>query len=758
MLGFDILRRDLQSHAPLFGVRRHPAIELCIQILATRRLNTHQEARAMFAYFAGRLNEINTSVIPKLQDLNFVPVFSKNKEKVRVVKHTSPRNVFLGDSDTFGEIFDYVDFGQEANAFLLKCGSKPEPTKVEVAQILVREPARISSTFKNPEKYLTLLRSLADSIAVLKKNKDLFREMRKAPFLLASKHIAGASETGKLITTADEDFEDEEGQGITEWQLCSAEDAIIVDEFIAYNLFKSSILSAPQEESLENFYIALGSQLLSSLVEESARHGPRAADQRPAEKLHKLIVERCQLFLHEQSQEAIKHDSRWLDKHLSVQVVSSITLRRSLKDRNLTHSEKRTAVITQTNREYTLWVVGANPDFYQLSQALIHLLLVRPKLHSPLTLEMLLKTDLLELRSRGFNVSRILRQKAAEARLAESKRQQELEEEQKQIEEQQQAWEVAQSQQKKEKSKQQQQMIGAFPDSPEGKNQGSSRSQRDTIQDNESIQTQAQRMFQNFSRGLGFGAQQQRSNLPEPIPQPRGIQAEADPPPPYSQNGGGGPEQAVTAPHRMRENLLSAIRKSRPHNSTDIFSRGEQNTVSETKSYCDERPGHDLQFVADIKHNIQMFLPSDMSSQSSSFLQNNIAGLTRFADLLKATGEVFSLSPRILNIFFETGGKTIAFNRNGSIFCNYLYFKQLHEATLLGDSVTQSAYAEAMIYWWVILCHELAHNLVADHSSDHSYYTEGFVAQYFTRVIEKIGEGAARQVQQRALPERPAAS
>lgn len=757
MFGFDILRRDLQSHAPLFGVRRHPQIEVCIQILASRQLTTHQEARAMFTYFAGRLNEINASIIPKLQDLNFVPVFSKNKEKARVLKYTSPRNVFLGDSDTFGEIFDYVDFGQEANTFLLRCGSKPEPTKIEVAQILVREPARISSTFKNPEKYLTLLRSLADSIAVLKKNKDLFREMRKAPFLLASKHIPGPSSSGKLITTADEDFEDDDSQGITEWQLCSAEDAIIVDDFIAYNLFKASILSAPQEESLENFYTALGSQSLSSLVEESARHGPRAADQKAGEKLHKLIVERCQLFLHEQSQEAIKYDSRWLEKHLSVQLVSSITLRRSLKGRNLTHSEKRTAVITQTNREYTLWVVGANPDFYQVSQALIHLLLVRPKLHSPLTLEMLLKTDLLELRSRGFNVSRILRQKAAEARLAESRRQQELEEEQKRIEEQQQAWETAQSHQKKEKT-QQQQMIGAFPDSPDGKNQGSSRSQQDSL-DNEPLTNQAQRLLQNFSRNFGFGGRQQRPTLPEPIPQPRAIQAEADPPPPYSQNGSAGLDQAVTAPHRMRENLLSAIKKSRPHNSTDIFSRGEQNTVSETKSYCDERPGHDLQFVADIKHNIQMFLPADMAGQSSTFLQNNITGLTRFADLLKLTGEVFSLAPRILNIFFETSGKTIAFNRNGSIFCNYLYFKQLHEATLLVDPVPQSAYAEAVIYWWVILCHELAHNLVADHSSDHSYYTEGFVAQYFTRVIEKIGEGAARQTQQqRALPDRPAAN
>jgi len=773
LLGFDLLRRDLHSHAPMFGIRRNPPIETCIQILARKKLTSHHEARAFFAYFAGRLNEVNASVIPRLQDLNFVPIFSKAKEKPVVKSYTSPRNVFLGDSDTFGEIFNYVDFGQEANTFLLRCGSKPEPTKVEVAQILVKEPARISSKFNNPEKYLTLLRSLADSVSVLKKNKDLFREMKKAPFLLASKYIPGAPKNGKSLLD-DDDFEDDESQGITEWQLCSAEDAIIVDEFIAYNLFKSNILAAPQEEGLEDFYFSLGSQLLSSLVEEAAKHGPRAADQSPAQKLQNLIIERSQLFLHEQPQENIKNDARWLEKHLSVQLVSSITLRRALRGRNITHSQKRTAVITANNREFTLWVVGANPDFYQVSQALIHLLLNRPKLHSPLTLEMLLKTDLLDLRNRGFNVSRILRQKAAEARMAENKRHQELEEQQKRIEEQQKTWESTQSPQKKEK-KSKQNMIGAFPDSPDSKNAGalagpSSQHLPQEDMDNEPIRS-AQRMLSNFAKnfGLGAGGRQQRptSSLsgPEPLPipqaRPQTPSSSQDPPPPYSAGSSGqGQDQSVTAPHHMQQNLLSAIRKSRPHNSTEIFSRGEQNTVSETKSYCDEKPAHDLAFVADLKQGIQMFLPQDPArpTNASQFLQQNINGLNAFADLLKSTGDIFALNPRILNIFHETGGKTIAFNRNGSIFCNYLYFHQLHESQIASSdaSVAQAGHNDALVYWWVILCHELAHNLVADHSSNHSYYTEGFVAQYFSRVVGKIAEGRGRtqQQQQIALPDR----
>lgn len=764
LLGFDILRYDLQTHAPMFGVRRHPPIEICIQILAKKKLTTHQEARALFTYFAGRLGELNTAIIQRLQDLNFVPIFAKNKEKSIVRSYTSPRNVFLGDSDTFGEIFNYVDFGQEANSFLLRCGSKPEPTKIEVAQILVREPARISSTFNNPEKYLTLLRSLADSIAMLKKNKELFREMKKAPFLLASKHIPAAPKTGLLIAGGDsDDNEDDDEQGITEWQLCSADEAIIVDDFVSYNLFKSSILAAPQEEALEDFYVALGSPLLGDLVEESAKHGPRATDQGPAQKLQKLIVERSQLFLHEQPRETIRHDAKWVEKHLGVQLVSSITLRRSLKGRNVAHSQKRTAVITHATGEYTLWVVGANPDFYQVSQALIHQLLLRPKLHSPLTLEMLLKTDLLELRNRGFNVSRILRQKAAEARLAESKRQQQLEEEQKRIDEQKQLWNEEQEQQRRkpQDTPAKPSMIGAFPDSPDdasGKPKTLQHRPTPRDEDNDPLRS-ATRMLSNFGKNFGFGGRPNSLNsvtnsLPQPLPRPSSSSTR-DPPPPYSQ--GAVNDSPVLNQSAVSENLLSAVRKARSHNSSQVFSRGETTTVSETKSYCDDKPGHELVFVADLKYGIQMFLTETLKEviNTSDFLANNIAGLTRFADVLKNVAEVFSLSLTSLHIFFDSRSKSIAFNMNGALFCNYHYFKQLHEKSLLSGGDADSA----TIYWWVTLCHELAHNLVQDHSSQHSFYTEEFVQQYLARLVSKMAEargGNARsgqlQIEGQSLP------
>ena len=749
LLGFDVLKRDWVPHSQKFGVPMHPPMHACIDILERRPPNTHREARELFAYFSGRLGEIGPPYMSRLREMKFVPIFAKSKEKPAVKTHESPSNCFLGESETYGEIFNYVDFGHEANSFLIRCGSKPEPSITEISQILVREPARISSTFRNPEKYLSLLRRLADNVQILKKNKELFREMRSAPFLLASKDLPASNPqavSAGLRADDLDDLDEDEAQGIREFQLCSAASAIIVDDYITYNLFRSSILAAPQEEPLEDFYAALGTPALSTLVEEAARHGPRAHDQKPALRLQKQILERATLFLHDQPLESIKHNTRWLEKNLSVQLVSSISLRRSLRGKDVTHTEKRTAVVTQVNREYTLWITGERPDLYQVSQALVHLLLQRPKPHSALTLEMLLKTDLLELRARGFNVSRILRQKAAEARLAESKRQQELEAEQKRIAEQQQAWNASQDQLVKEKG-QRQQLPGGFPDSPET-NQGRSSVDSPSLPMDESeIRRNPRNLLSNLGRQLGFGGNRHVQSLlgrdGRPLDQPT---PEADAPPPYSYTPDGSqnktpkqknPSSTVTAPHQLRENLLSAIRKTRPHNSSAIFNPGETNQVSETKSYCDERPAHDLTFVADIKHGIQMFISPSSNINASQFLQQNSAGLTQFATLLKNVGDVFSLDPKTLNIFYETSGKTIGFNRSGSIFCNYMYFQQLHEKQLENGV---AGHGDAFVYWFVLLCHEIAHNLVGDHSSDHSYYTEGFVATYFGRVVEKLGQ------------------
>ncbi|KAF9883306.1 hypothetical protein FE257_003764 [Aspergillus nanangensis] len=750
LFGFKILRRDLHPHSSKLGVKQHPDLGSCIDYLVRRPPSTKRDARVLFKYLAGRVSELRPHDIARVSSEQIVPITTKNStDKAPVTRRVAPKLCYLGEGEDYGDIFDFVDFGQEANLFLMAVGSKREPTKIELAHMLVKEPARISSTFQSAEKYLKLLRTLAEHLSALKRDRALFAEMKKSAFLLASRDITSLDQKHPTKETLAGSEEDEEEHNIKEWTLTSARDAVVVDDFQSFSLFREHILAAPQEETLENFYLALGAVTLSGLVEERAHWGAVATDQNSATKLQKLISERSRLFLHDQSPDSIRHDSRWLEKNLHVQVVHSISLTRSLKGRRVSQTQKRSAIITQQPKGWTLWICPGKYNLYEISQALVHLILVRPKLHSTLTLEMLLKTELLELKTRGYNVERILKQKAHEARMAEGRRQKQLEEERQRLQEREAAWaQEREAQQSQEQIKGQIQQVddkkqplmpGNFPDSPSSKDLGSNLlpAGSDPMQDR-----RPRGLFANLTKRLGLEGGRSNWNSPNEEssqPSPSEPSEGSNPPPPYTAEDPkkSRPEAPVNVnpPHQLHRELLSAVQACRPHGSSGVYSRPETNQVTESKSYCDEKPSHDLEFVATLPCGIHVLFVRTIADRSS-FLVQNSKGINTFASMLIDCASVFSLRADSLSVFYDPGGKTIAFNRAGSIFCNYFYFQSLHEKELLQSP--SSDRSEAMVYWWVILCHELAHNLVGDHSSAHSYYTEGFVSQYFPKIVAKV--------------------
>ncbi|KZF21370.1 HATPase_c domain-containing protein [Xylona heveae TC161] len=782
LLGFPILRRDLHSHASKFGVMPDPPMNESVNRLIKEPPRNTRAAREMFSYFSGRLMEMGPNNVQKLSVAQIVPIVSQTavpngsiSEKAGSTRLVQPRMCFLGDGQTYGEIFDFVDFGTEANMFLLRCGSKHEPSKIELAEMVVREPARLLSVFKSPDKYLDLLRNLAESISSLKKDKALYKEMRHAPFLLAYKEVPAPptkSNEKNLIDNEPDGLDEEEESGIKEWSLASPSNIIVVDDFISYSLFKDRLLAAPQEEVLEQFYWSLGAPTLSSIVEEEPRIGAVVENQSSSRKLQKQIVERSRLFLHDYSTDMIKHDTRWLEKNLTVKAVRSISLRRTLRYHNLSHTEARTAAITLDQRKmWTLWITASGYDLFQVSQALVNLLLVRPRPHSTMMLEMLLGTDLLKLKARGYNVDRILRAKAVEARIAEDQRQKQLEEERKRIEEQERTWAENERNRRRSFAQHEQEhsvkMPGAFgSDSPEQTKTLGPEDNTSHGLDAESRNRKPKGLFSSLTKQLGFrdGAfssqnlQNLLSNSNDVEGSNRGPHPqELTPPPPYSSSD---PQQqstkslvpqprhpeSVTAPHRLHQNLLSAIHASRAHGASDVFSRPHANAIKETASYCDERPGQDITFYADSASGLKIFLSNSMADKSN-FLAENSKGLNAFSSVLLDCGDIFALRRDSLHVFYDENGSTIAFNRQGSLFCNYRFFEQLHLSDLQNGGPEMRA--EATVYWWVVLCHELAHNLVGDHSADHSYYTESFVMQYFGKVMAKVAQfsvPAARQL------------
>ena len=224
-----------------FGVAMDPPMTECVNRLIAKPPQSKNAASTLFSYFSSRLGEIGPNSIAKLADSRIVPVTSEPKAangfvderagSEGVARHLTPRQCYLGTSPTYAEIFDFVDFGADANAFLLKCGSKTEPTKSELAALACKEPARLLGILQSPEKYLSMLRTLADDLPSLKRDKVLFKCMKASKFLLASVEIPGNQGKPKsqmLSSTAgNESDEDIEGS-IKQYQLALPNHIVIV--------------------------------------------------------------------------------------------------------------------------------------------------------------------------------------------------------------------------------------------------------------------------------------------------------------------------------------------------------------------------------------------------------------------------------------------------------------------------------------------------------------------------------------------------
>lgn len=118
---------------------------------------------------------------------------------------------------------------------------------------------------------------------------------------------------------------------------------------------------------------------------------------------------------------------------------------------------------------------------------------------------------------------------------------------------------------------------------------------------------------------------------------------------------------------------------------------------------------------------------------ASRFLAANASALKLFASVLLDSADCFALQRKAVHIFYDDSGSTIAFNTRKALFFNYRYFENLHLPL-----VQQGNKTDAIAYWCVVMAHELAHNLVADHSAQHSYYTESLVIQYLGKIASKM--------------------
>lgn len=710
-----LLHNICANSSKKFGVLVDPPMTECVTRLISKPPPNYREAVTFFNYFASRLHELQLYHIVKLSESSIVPVEKTGTESnftpgKRITRHLQPPQCYLGSSSKYGEIFDFVDFGDLANSFLLKCGSKHEPSSVELASLVSKEPARLLGVMKSPDRYLSLLKTLAEDMALLKKDKDLWKQLKVSKWLLASRDIPN-KEANRSLLDADSD-NDEEPSSIKQFELAMPRQVVVVDDYNAFRLFRSTLICAPQDDIMEDFYLALGAGTLSSLVEEQLRLGAVIDRHSTSDKLRSHILERSKIFLHEYSNrpKEVRHDAKWMERNLKVQVVNSISLRRTLRGHSQSHTEKRSAAF-QSDRMtgYILYVTAENQDSYQLSQALCSLMLERPNQSSYVLLESFLSLSLYQLRSRGYNVERILRAKAAEARIAEEQQKKQYQMEQAQAQE---AVRIQKAQQAENeaqyptrppqtptnlsqkslpapsKSGKEIDMPGAFgSDSPENSPDQNPTNIRD--------------IFSRFTKRFG-------NNVQNPLaPAPANHDgSNHDLPPPYSDNPSrqiaatrGGEEQ-VSSPAAIQQDLKSGIAQSKGYSSSTLNSRQHQDPatmVKEAGTFCNSAVVHNLGSIGSAARGTKIFIDKSLLASASQWLATNQASLNAFEQVLLDSASVYEIPVKAVHIFFDSKGTTIAFNQGGSLWANFRYWQQLHEARcLIEDS---GGRIEALAYW-----------------------------------------------------------
>ncbi|CAO1635090.1 unnamed protein product [Sympodiomycopsis kandeliae] len=598
--------------------------------------------------------------------------------------------------------------------------------------------------------------------------------------------------------SSDEEDEDAEDAGMLVHSLKRPSEVVIVDDAHAGMIFGSRLFCAPHEDLLQQvLYAQLGSPRLTSLVEERyGIAGQLVPDSRRSSEVKNRILERTPLFLFETRQSGnksdIRRDADWLKGTLDVIEVSGEGLRLS---RVLTFNGQRhedvqrsSAMASMDGRRLKLYIAGnMDIDWFEVAAALNKFLLSRQRLQEGLLFMTLLSTSLRDLKRRGFHVDKILQQRKADRQALEEAR----------LEEQRQAQlEALNRPNEKQFNDWKSQVLKLFPDADQRyvedmlKKQKSSHLEAAT---NELLEKGYPRERDVKEKESGLQKAGQGSALsptsgdpvlggPQPITaggggaagggffssfrnrfkRPEGLSSlasgtssiEREPGPPggfdgqVSDNAGalvrGGAKESTSAPppdqpsslESIRRNVLSAISASRPDHSSSIVSQAEQSQVKEANStYCDNTGvATDLQLAGEVS-GMRVFVSSEL--EPSTTLVANQAALERLITLIyRPIGSIFGLNPSSMNIFIDTSGPTIAFNRNGTIFLNLRYYLSWFDEMVS----EKNQLTEALISVYFSVAHEIAHNIEKQHNAQHEFYTSALCEEFFMSLANYIAQ------------------
>ena len=278
---------------------------------------------------------------------------------------------------------------KEGNRFLETLGVRREPPMRDFLLRITMSPETVLKLLGSEEGYRSLLRRIAIS-------ETRVPGMRDKAFLLA--YCSGSS--------ADELKDDSGGENSrpVRCAFAKAKDIVVVDNAFLAGLFP--IYRAPFDQTLEDFYLSLGSIPLSEMVKKRYQWDEAASDTPSTMELRKAILDRTSLLVApSRSNRPVKSNAAAVMNALEIRQVPKIDVTYSLG--HLSTLKTTTCCLKPTGRLQKLMLITEDFDWFDVGMVLGSLLLQRCHLEDGLLFSTLLQTPVSVLEARGFQMKQV---------------------------------------------------------------------------------------------------------------------------------------------------------------------------------------------------------------------------------------------------------------------------------------------------------------------------------------------------------------
>jgi len=114
---------------------------------------------------------------------------------------------------------------------------------------------------------------------------------------------------------------------------------------------------------------------------------------------------------------------------------------------------------------------------------------------------------------------------------------------------------------------------------------------------------------------------------------------------------------------------------------------------------------------------------------SDSLRSKCIKSAPELGEILALLTDVFNVPKATFNMFADTDGDRIAFNKGGTMFYNVRYHAQCF---------SQSTRNKGLHFWYITAAHELAHNKSSGHSKSHEAAMENIAIHFMPALLKHV--------------------